>query len=325
MWLINTYASGYELGSPLFLVLDNSIIQDFKHQKADSGRALRALAYATFCRFVRGWSDRQTSLAVSAVAVYEHIGRKPVASPSDALSALSEIRYLLADTGICVATLGFNSPEELESTLHKVHSDSEFLAQYVRKIDGANWQLDLWTLMGVKIPMGIAQDAIPDDLPLKYFNPWYVKFVFSSRIAQFIIKQSRQNLEAMPISSGEMMEALANLNEINKRELLKGLGDIDLLQICDISRQYKQNPGYILLGQTFDRGLAEVLRHRHIYHESKGVSGGNPKANEEISEMVSFMFSNPFAEQDARRAAIRPKILGFLDAFAILCKSAEAK
>lgn len=325
MWLVNKYASGYELDGPLFLVLDNTIIQDYKHQKTNSGRAIRALAYTTFCRFIRGWSDRQTSLAVTAVAIYEHIGRKIVASPTEALSALSEIRHLLIDTDMSVATLGFNSPEELESTLHKVHSDSEFLTQYVREIDAANWQLDLRAPMGVKIPMGIAHDAIPDDLPLRYFDPLYVKFVFSSRIELLIIRQSSQNPEAMPISSGEMMEALANLNEINRRELLTGLGDIDLLQVCDISRQYKQNPKYVLLGQTFDKGLAEVLRHRHVYYESTGVRYGSPKANEEISEMVNLMFSNPFVAQDVRRAAIRPKVLDFFEAFASLCQSAVTK
>jgi hypothetical protein len=43
-----------------------------------------------------------------------------------------------------------------------------------------------------------------------------------------------------------LMEALADLNEI-KRGVLKGLGDIELLQICDVQRQFKQRAGYVLL------------------------------------------------------------------------------
>lgn len=324
-WWVQGYVSGYELDGPLFLVLDNSIIQDFKHRKDRTDRALQALAYTSFCRFVRGWSDRPTHLAVSAVAIYEHIGRKPINSRDAASSAFSDIQVLLADTGLPVAMLGFDSPEELQSTLRDVHEDAEFLSQYVQDIDGANWQCDLKAPMGVKIPISIAREAIPDNLPLKYFDPWYVKFVFESRIEQLIIEQSQQNPEAMPISSGKMSRALSDLNEISKKKLLKGLGDIDLLQVCDISRQYKQNIGYVLLGQTVDRGLAEVLRQRHTYHESVGVNGGSPNVTEEISEMVKFMFSKPFAEQDARRAAIQPKMLDFLHALAMLCKSAQTQ
>ncbi|HXU93770.1 MAG TPA: hypothetical protein VFP33_08955 [Gallionella sp.] len=322
-WWVQCYASGYELDGPLFLVLDNCIIQDFKHRKTKADRALKALAYTTFCRFVKGWSDRPTYLAVTAVAIYEHLGRKPVSSPHAASSVLSELKTLLADTELSVTTIGFNNIQELQRLLHDVHEDANFLLQYVQEIDAANWQCDLKAPIGVRIPMSIACEAIPDNLPLKYFDPWYVKFVLESRIEQLIIEHSQQNPDAMPIGCGEMSIALSSLNEVSKKKLLKGLGDIDLLQVCDINRQYKQKIGYVLLGQTVDKGLAEVLRHRHTYHESVGMTGGSPNATEEISKMVNFMLSNPFAEQDARRAIIRPKMADFLHELATLCKSAS--
>ena len=66
-----------------------------------------------------------------------------------------------------------------------------------------------------------------------------------------------------PIRTGEIAVSLAKLNTITKKGILQGLGDIDLLQICDISRQYKQPLDYLLLGQTFDADLAETLRFHH--------------------------------------------------------------
>lgn len=324
MWLVDHYASGYELEGPLYLVLDNSLIQDFKHRqdKTKPKRALHALAYTAFCRFVSGWSDRPTFLAISPVAIYEHLGRKPVTSASSAWVALSELHRILNDTKLPVHHIGFRSSIELAEALQKVEADAQFLTSYAQEIDSADWQLDLKAPIGIKIPMGIAYDAIPDNLPLQYFDPWYVKFTFSCRIEQLIIEQSQHNPEAMPIGSGELSAALADLNEI-KRGVLKGLGDIDLLQICDVSRQFSNPVGFVLLGQTFDKGLAKALNHRHRYIVNSSINYGDPNTNEQIDKTVNLMVSNPFAQQDVRSAQIRPKILEFLDLLSSTCEAVQ--
>ena len=106
-----------------------------------------------------------------------------------------------------------------------------------------------------------------------------------------------------------------------KRQL-QGLGDIDLLQICDISRQYKQPLDYLLLGQTFDADLAETLRFHHRLTESMGVVGGAPDVNRQIENMVSFMFSSPFFEHKKKRERIMPLADEFADHVALLCRNA---
>lgn len=323
LWFAENYATGYELNGSMWLVLDNSIIQEFKHRNSQHKRGLRALAYTAFCRFVVGWSDRPSFLALSPAAIYEHLGRRSVKTTNEAAAALTELEHLLADTRLPVTGLGFTTPHELKSKLNDVEADERFVTQYVKDLDATNWQKDLRAPMGVKIPFGIAYAAIPDNLPLRYFDPWYVKFVLSGRIERHIVQQSQHDPEAMPIGSGELMEALANLNDLSKRGILKGLGDIDMLQICDVSRQYQQKKDYVLIGQTLDRGLAEVLSRRHIYSVGAGVEGGDPKRNERIEEMVSLMFSNPFAEQDKRAHSIRLKLVDFLSAVEDACISAQ--
>jgi hypothetical protein len=59
LWFAERYVSAYELPRPIYLVLDNSLIQAFKHRQANAKRALHALAFETFCGFVRDWSDRE--------------------------------------------------------------------------------------------------------------------------------------------------------------------------------------------------------------------------------------------------------------------------
>ena len=62
--LMRRFAVACEMDGPVFLVPDNNIIQDFKHQDKKLNRRLRSLSYKAFCRFVTGWSHRKTYIAV---------------------------------------------------------------------------------------------------------------------------------------------------------------------------------------------------------------------------------------------------------------------
>jgi hypothetical protein len=317
---LGTYASGYELSGPIHLVLDNSIVQDFKHRATKPQRELRALAYSAFCRFVAGWSDRETSLALSPMAVYEHLGRRAPESANEAAAALQELLELLADTRLPCIGLGFREPASLFAKLRDIEADDRCLTAYVRLLDAGDWKTDLRAPMGVRIPLSIAYEAISDDLPMRYFDAWYVKFVLAARVEKFIVQQSQHDPAARPIHSGPLTQALADLNEFSRQGLLKGLGDIDLLQICDVNRQYVQDPGFVLIGQTLDKGLADVLRHRHVYHVSGGGTIGAPDGEESIRRAVDLIFSNPFSEQDRRAQRMRDLLSAFQQPFVQACE-----
>ncbi|AKK01072.1 hypothetical protein [Pseudomonas citrulli] len=319
------YAISYELEGPMYLVLDNSIVQSFKHRVKDSNRNLQALSYVTFTRFVTGWSDRETYLAVTPAALYEHMGRRGGITNEEVLGALEELQKYFVNTGLRISWVGFNSMEELVGRLAAIHADDIYLTNYFREIEARDWRTDLKAPFGVKIPLGIAYREIPDNLPLKYFSPWYVKFVLASRIERSIIRDSQHDPDARPIGSGELSDALADLNEFNRKGALSGLGDIDMLQICDGSRQYRDRAGFVLVGQTFDRDLDEVLRYRHSYVESKGVEFGTPHAEQQVKDMVNFMFSRPFAEHEKRADWIRPRLKDFVDVIADGCRYAVRK
>ncbi|WP_185045803.1 hypothetical protein [Pseudomonas brassicacearum] len=317
------YAVSYELEGPMYLVLDNSIIQSFKHRASKPNRDLQALSYTAFTRFVTGWSDRETHLAVTPAALYEHMGRRGNITSAEAVNALEELQLYFSDTGLRMTWIGFKSVEALVEVLAAVHADDIYLTQYFKKIESMSWKRDLKAPLGVKLPIGIAYGEIPDGLPLKYFDAWYVKFVLTSRVERAIIQQSQHNPDALPIGSGPMAEALADLNNFNRKGALLGLGDIDMLQVCDGSRQYQQKAGYVLVGQTLDDTLADVLSHRHSYVESMGVEFGTPDTESQIKDMVNFMFSKPFSEHEKRADRIWPKLKDFMEAIATACKNAS--
>ena len=64
----------------------------------------------------------------------------------------------------------------------------------------------------------------------------------------------------------------SSLIKIRKSQL-KGLGDIELFQYCDIRSQFLSRIPYMYVGLTFDRNLAEVLRiHSNLIVRSEEVT-----------------------------------------------------
>ena len=169
--------------------------------------------------------------------------------------------------------------------------------------------------------MGLAWDALPKKLPLRYFDSWYVRYVLSSRIERHIVKQC-QDSSTKPIFSRQLANTLVDLSTFSKRGLLQGLGDIDLLQICDVNRQYQEVPVYVLVRQTLDQDLASALSPRHIYHAEKHVFGGKPQYEQRVKEMVTFMFSKPLAKQEERGQRQHTRLMDSADTLAEVCKQA---
>lgn len=282
--LMRRFAIACEMDGPIFLVPDNNIIQDFKHQNKKLNRRLRALSYKAFCRFVTGWSHRKTYIAVSAATIYEHLGRK-VPSRLGAQAAFDDIHTLLKDACLPICGINFSSGRQLHKILKAVDADAIYLKNFLDRVNSQSWRRNLKLPYGVRIPLSIAHESIPSKLPLRYFDPWYVRFAFGSHIERLIVDQSQGDPTAAPIHSGELSDALVALNKVcRRRDILVGLGDLDLLQICDFTRQYSQRSGYIMHGQTFDDDLLEVLRLRSTMIEGRGIVFGKNDTEAQINE-----------------------------------------
>jgi hypothetical protein len=321
--LVERYAFASELPGEICLVLDNSYIQDFKHaegwrtevhagiREKKRARALRATAFLALCRFVTDWSHRQTDLGVSPVAIYEHMGRPTAESRRDVERALAEIVRVTRPCALDVAVIGFRSFGQLLHLLPLIRADEQYLRALTKKLDEENWRRDLSDGIGTRIPSGIARDAIPDDMPLQYFDPWYAGYVYRHRVERRIIEQSTHEPHAARLSTGRHGEIFARLCGIGRRGRFVGLGDLELLQICDILRQQQCQAPKVMFGQTVDRGLTEVLSLRTALRAGATVVGGSRDQQKQIDTLVRTMTTNPVAEYQARGAPMHYKAKEF--------------
>lgn len=300
-------------GTPVIL-LDNSVIQDFKHAgtSSDKGglRQARATALVAFSHFLDAWNGRGHAVAISPVAVYEHLGRKPLVDRQGAVRVLQELNALLEPTKQRLQLFNASSVEQFVEATQAIQHDADLLFSAACELGEGVWARDLKAPFGAYIPLGIAEDATPRDLPLRYFSPRLVHHVFSARVEQDIISQSMGVSSVKPISSGAISERLAGLNGL-KRDLRKGkiqgLGDLEILQFCSVRHQHLSPATHVFVGLCSDSGLQDLLHDYSNLVVSRRIEGGVSTA-QEVQDVVEMMLglSKPFNEEDTRLAAAIP-------------------
>ncbi|WP_448673087.1 hypothetical protein [Pseudoxanthomonas mexicana] len=316
-WLVKNFVYASQLDGPVSLTPDNNIIQDFKHRE-QPGRNLRRLAYIACCRFVKHWNTRETRLAISPVIIYEHLGRK-VGPPLTARTAMGSITHLLSELQIPLHGVEFDSPEELSLQLQRVEQDATMLAGLLRNLDNRSWAHGP-EQHAHEFVWRVDEEVVPDVSGLQYFEPWYVKTALRYQIEQRIINQSKAKYGVAPIFPSELSTSVAKLNKIcRRRDILTGLGDLDILQTCDLRRQYEQGVGHVMLGQTFDEALANALRLRSGLIESHCVHFGQPDTDQQIARLTEAMIF-PFGEETVRMNEVQRQAGAFLDVALDLCR-----
>ncbi len=302
----HTYTSGCELNGRVYLVLDNSLIQDFKHRDAGGVRAIRAAAYTVFCSFVKDWSMREALLAITPAAIFEHVGRKSLHTYEETAEALADLRRILTPTRMPITPIEFNSVSDLRTRLSDVEADVNYLTNLLQEIDRSNWETDLKSKFGVKIPLRVAADSLPKHMPLRYFVPFYVSFVLSGRIERHMSGQTQDTQEVPFIHSGPLVKDFAILNSYRKRQKnYGGFGDIDIFQTCDLSRQFQEKNNYVLIGQTTDELLNRILRRRTSFCLSSKIVIGAPDQEARIRESIDLIFGHRFSEYEERGNQVR--------------------
>lgn len=320
-WLVNGYVYATQLEGDIFLVPDNNIVQDFKHRDKEKRNLLR-LGYLAFSRFAKHWSPRTSRLAISPVIVYEHIGRQPT-NPVGARVAMESLFHHFGELDLPIHGIGYQSPKELSELIQAIHDDAAVMAQLVRDLDTRSWAMKLRRGNLRLIPSALADEAAPRTLSLSYFDPWYVRRALCCQIEQRIIEQSREELGEEPLGADEYSKTMAELNTISSRQnFLTGLGDLDLLQTCDLRLQH-QNPNQrVMLGQTFDQALSNVLRLSSRLVRGTHVEFGHPDTAQQVASMVEMMLrpSQVFQAERSRLDEVAPSADAFLGAALGVCR-----
>lgn len=320
-WLVNGYVYATQLEGDIFLVPDNNIVQDFKHRDKEKRNLLR-LSYLAFSRFAKHWSPRASRLAISPVIVYEHIGRQ-LTSPVGARVAMESVFHLFSELDLPIHGIGYRSPKELSELIQAIHDDAAVMAHLVRDLDTRSWAMKLRRGNLRLIPLALADEAAPKTLSLSYFDPWYVRRALCCQIEQRIIKQSREELGEEPLEADEYSKTMAELNKISSRQnFLTGLGDLDLLQTCDLRSQH-QNPNQrVMLGQTFDQALSNVLRLSSRLVRGTHVEFGQPETAQQVRSMVDMILrpSQVFQVEQTRMDAVVRSAADFRNAALGVCR-----
>jgi len=154
--------------------------------------------------------------------------------------------------------------------------DARHIIKILRDIKDSQWDICLQegsSKYPIKIPMTKAQELLPSRIKLRYFNEWYVRIILGGIIEKAILESHANSKVIRQMFRNKDHLISSSLLKI-KKDQIKGLGDIDIFQYCDIRSQFRSKMPYTYVGLTFDRNLAETLRiHSNLIVRNEEVTG----------------------------------------------------
>jgi hypothetical protein len=154
--------------------------------------------------------------------------------------------------------------------------DARHIIKTLRDIKDSQWDICLQEggrKYPIKIPMTKAQELLPSRIKLRYFNEWYVRIILGGIIEKAILESHANSKAIRQMFRNKDHLISSSLLKIKKGQI-KGLGDIEIFQYCDIRSQFRSKMPYTYVGLTFDRNLAEALRiHSNLIVRSEEVTG----------------------------------------------------
>jgi hypothetical protein len=259
--LVWELTSAVGLPEPYYVVPDNSLLQDIRHAFEPNGRLARYVGIRSFAYFLRNYTNLDVRLVITPAIFFESIGRRELKSESDYKQVLRQLHSELAPLGIRIMISGIESYRKARALCSLILRDGRSIAKMLNDIKSSDWGMPLREgshKYPIKNPMVMADELLPHRMKLKYFKEWYVRLVLIGIIEKAIL-ESRVNKN---ILRGYLRETknfiTGSIVKIRKNEL-KGLGDIELFQYCDIRSQFISKSPTTYVGLTFDENLAKVL------------------------------------------------------------------
>lgn len=253
------FSSG--LQEPYILFIDNCVLQDIKHKDNDHNRYLRFLGINLFFDFLVNKSGIEFKLAILPTILYEFNGKKEIESELDYNYLVDKISSLFEPFGLNLLFVGCSNYVESKKSLEHLILDEKRISRVIKNIKKKDWNVELRKDNMIKFPMGIALRAIPKNLKLSYFNRGYVQWAIASAIEVLILNNKNNDREVRKNLRHDLTFSLASINKI-KKEMIAGLGDLELLTYCDITSQFRRDNEFTCIALTFDDKLYETLSYR---------------------------------------------------------------
>lgn len=297
VFAIDNLKAIFGMKEPWLLILDNQILMDLSHKeeykniKDKRRRYLRLLAvYLTF-EFLTKYALKKVSVIITPCIFFEFNKREIPKQKNDFIDTIHNYKKLVDEFQIPLSI--FTDCKDYRSTrsiLKKIENDERKIIQIIKKLKKVNIDADLYkkyqSNKQAKDPLKVElfkppilighQIASKQRLNLEYFDRNLLNRIIASHIEEGIYRYNTKDRitkkkikDFRDISTNKM----ASLSKI-KNNKLKGLADLEILQYCNLSHQFKSQDNFTLFTISFDKGLACILRNQaNISISSEEISG----------------------------------------------------
>jgi hypothetical protein len=282
----------------LLIFIDNNVIQDIlKRDKAEEPvRRARFHALLALLMLAEDYYLIDIFACISPAVLYEAAGRGT--RPVDEVYA--EVLGAIAEAGLAMHTIGFNHLNELKNLFKKIRKDESEIRSALNKIKMTSWERDFSppNKFGTRIPFSLAEEECPN-VRLTYFSPGYVKFLLMHIIEKRMFSENSEKAEARKLMQNPQEKAFTILKL--KGDGVEGLGDIELLEHCDLRLQTMKRTPHITMGLTFDGSLRDALR-RHAHVQSRvTVVGGIDDLSDSATRVTYSMLDSQRRTEKANK------------------------
>ena len=301
----------------LLLFFDNNVLQDIRYRD-DAEQPLRGHRFYGLLAFLALIEDHyclDVFACVSPVVLYEASGRGKHAPKH----VVEQVRLLLAEVGLATHFSGHSTPKELGEIFKLIQHDENALRIALDEIKDKSWARDFVAMngRGTRIPFSMAEDECPK-IKLAYFEPWYVKFLLMHVIEKNMYRENSEKKKVRQMMLNPQKKAFSVIKM--KGDGVEGLGDIELLTLCDLSYQTLARSPNITVGITFDDRLENALWDRaNVQSRTTFIAGGDDASDGALRFVYLMQQSERRTDKANKRAIeyfeIKVKFLELLEKY----------
>jgi len=287
---LSIYFSGaIGLSKKINIFLDNNIIQDIKHKDTDKKRQLKYIAVLLFINFLKHEQKLNFEFFISPVILYESHGRRPFKSKKGFHKHIDTIAEILEVLEAPISLYSISDYSDFEQKLNDALYDEQILRETLKSLSQQSWKMKLKEKGKIKLTFTHAFKSVPNNLSLKYFSHFYIDFLLATYIDELILTTKTNNKEVrkMFLNSKEDFP-LQNLIK-DKNGSLEGLGDIELFELCDLTKQYSENNSFLNTLFTFDRTLLTIMNKRQGLSEGCTFVKGEDNEEEFVKKATKLL------------------------------------
>ena len=248
-----------QFSSSAIVIIDNNILDSMKKACGDGGyHDVNTVASLCFFDFLVNTARFNVMAALTPTILYEYSGRAQYNGRREYECKYRSALSLLGQFGVPICVIGATTYKCTRPLISAIVHDEAEIRKAIHYIKNADWSVQFNTDYGIRIPFSLAIERVPK-MSLRYFSREYTDYLLAHLIERLIHENKNNDRKAKKLIDVERVAVFARLSGV-KREKVKGLGDIELLSLCDLRAQFSRVEETPRFGLTLDRDLQDVLK-----------------------------------------------------------------